>query len=146
MPETRVTAKQRRKVAERANGRCEYCYSPADFATQTFNIEHIIPRAKGGRTALNNLAFSCAGCNGHKYTKTTWRDSVTEKIVPLYHPRQHEWREHFTWNDDFTLIVGLTPIGRATIAALQLNRESLVNLRRALYTIKEHPPREGKTS
>ena len=36
----------------------------------------------------------------------------------------------------------LTPTGRATANALQLNRESLVNLRRILYGMGEHPPAE----
>jgi hypothetical protein len=61
--------------------------------------------------------------------------------VSLFHPREQRWDEHFAWNDDFTLMVGLTPMGRATIAALQLNRPGLVNLRRVLYAIGEHPPK-----
>ena len=60
--------------------------------------------------------------------------------MPLFHPREQRWEEHFTWNSDFTLIIGLTPTGRATISALQLNRSGLVNLRRVLYAIGEHPP------
>jgi hypothetical protein len=48
----------------------------------------------------------------------------------------------FGWSDDFTLIVGLTPIGRATVEALQLNREGLVNLRQVLYAMGIHPPPE----
>jgi hypothetical protein len=60
--------------------------------------------------------------------------------VPLYHPRQQHWHDHFAWNNDFTLIIGLTPTGRATIQALHLNRSELVNLRRVLYAMGEHPP------
>jgi hypothetical protein len=52
--------------------------------------------------------------------------------------------DHFTWSNDFTIVIGLSATGRATIAALQLNRPGLVNLRRALYTIKEHPPRRAR--
>ncbi len=33
-----------------------------------------------------------------------------------------------------------TPTGRATVSELQLNRPGLVNPRRALYTLGEHPP------
>jgi hypothetical protein len=39
-------------------------------------------------------------------------------------------------------MAGLTSIGRATIEALQLNRQNLVNLRRMLYAMGEHPPFE----
>lgn len=40
--------------------------------------------------------------------------------------------EQFAWTDDVTQILGLTSIGRATVEALPLNRERLVNLRRVL--------------
>jgi len=128
------------QVVERAQGTCEYCHSQARFATQAFSIEHITPQSKGGETALDNLALACQGCNNHKYNKTESVDPVTVESVPLYHPRQQKWEAHFSWNEDFTLIIGLTKIGRATIDALQLNREGLVNLRRVLYRVNEHPP------
>jgi hypothetical protein len=118
MPEKRVTAQQKRAVAERARGCCEYCHSQARFATQSFSVEHIIPRSHGGKTSLDNLALACEGCNSHKYAKIEGDDAATGETVPLYHPRRQTWRSHFRWNDDFTLIVGLTPTGRATIDAL----------------------------
>ena len=65
---------------------------------------------------------------------------VTNKITSLYNPRQQNWYEHFNWNEDFTLIIGLTAIGRVTIEILRLNRQELVNLRRVLYAMNEHPP------
>ena len=142
MPESRVTAQQKKAVAERANGCCEYCRSQVRFAIQPFSIEHIIPRSAGGETVLDNLALSCQGCNNHKYNKTEGRDPVSGDTVPLYHPRKQRWSNHFAWNDDFTLIIGLTPIGRSTVEALQLNREGIVNLRRVLYAMGEHPPVE----
>lgn len=140
MPEKRVTGEQKQAVFERARGCCEYCKSQARFATQAFSTEHIIARHLGGETTLDNLALACQGCNNHKYTKSEARDSVSGKIAPLFHPRQQRWQDHFAWNDDFILVIGLTPIGRATIQALQLNRAELVNLRRVLYVMGEHPP------
>jgi len=140
MSEIRLTAEQRKEVAERAKGCCEYCRSQARFAIQSFSIEHITPKSKGGDELLENLALACQGCNNHKYTKIHGRDPITEDETPLYHPRQHQWREHFAWSDDFTLIIGLTPTGRATVDELQLNREGLINLRRVLYIMGEHPP------
>jgi len=142
MLEKRVTAEQKQAVFERAHGCCEYCKSQARFATQSFSAEHIIPRHLGGKNPLDNLALACQGCNNHKYTKTEAYDPVSDNIVPLYHPRQQRWHDHFAWNDDFTLIIGLTPVGRATIKALHLNRKELVNLRHLLYAMGEHPPAE----
>lgn len=37
-------------------------------------------------------------------------------------------------------MLGRTPIGRATVEALHLNRPELVNLRRLLRDVGEHPP------
>ena len=142
MPENRVTAQQKKAVVERARGCCEYCRSQARFAIQPFSVEHVIPKSRDGQNTLDNLALACQGCNNHKYTKTEGRDPVTDDIVPLYHPRQQRWRDHFAWDDSFTLIIGLTPIGRATVEALRLNREGLVNLRQILYAVGEHPPAE----
>ena len=83
--------------------------------------------------------MACQGCNGHKYTKMSGRDPVTGTTVPLFHPRRQRWRDHFVWNDDFQFIIGRTPIGRATVEALHLNREGLINLRRLLYPAGELP-------
>ncbi|MBE9225924.1 HNH endonuclease [Phormidium sp. LEGE 05292] len=142
MSESRVTFAQKKAVAERAFNCCEYCKSQARFAIQAFSIEHIIPISKSGETALDNLALACQGCNNHKYNKTEGRDRVSSETVKLYHPRQQQWSDHFALNDEFTLIIGLTPIGRVTVEELQLNREGVVNLRRVLYAIGEHPPIE----
>ncbi len=140
MADSRLTTQLRAQVIARARNCCEYCQSQARYAPESFSIDHIIPRIKGGQTNLNNLALSCQGCNNHKYTKAEAFDPVTGNIVPLFHPRHHSWVDHFTWSEDFSLTIGLTPTGRATIEALKLNRTSVVNLRRVLQGIGEHPP------
>lgn len=109
---------------------------------QAFSVEHILPRSQGGETRADNLAFSCQGCNNHKYTRTEASDPVTGALVPLFQPRLHRWRAHFVWNADCTLILGVTPTGRATVEVLRLNRPGLVNLRRVLHAAGEHPPPE----
>jgi hypothetical protein len=141
MAKQHITAAQRRIVTERALDYCEYCLSQSRFSMQSFSIEHIIPVDKGGRSELENLALSCQGCNSHKYTKTEGYDPVGNQNAPLFNPRQQKWYDHFVWNDDFTQIIGITPTGRATVTALHLNREGLINLRRILYKAKKHPPK-----
>lgn len=140
MADSGLTAVIRRHVIERAAGCCEYCRSQSDFATQPFSIEHIFPRSRGGGNEPDNLALACQGCNAHKYTKTEGLDTLTRTPAPLFHPRQQNWEDHFAWNETFTYIIGLTPTGRATVMALKMNRKQLVNLRRALFAIGEHPP------
>lgn len=141
MSEARITSELRARVEERARACCEYCRSQSRFATQSFSIEHIVPRNKGGATVDENLALSCQGCNNHKYDKVEATDPVSGAIVGLFHPRAHRWSDHFAWTHDAAHIVGITPIGRATAAALHLNREGLVNLCRVLFAAGEHPPR-----
>ena len=138
-----IRAKQRRFIIERARSRCEYCQTPLQYASQSFVIEHIVPLSRGGETAMSNLALACGGCNAHKYTKVEAIDPVSHQIAPLYNPRMEQWHEHFGWNEDYTLVIGLTPVGRATVEALRLNRKGLVNLRRLLRLIGKHPPEEG---
>jgi hypothetical protein len=140
MSEERIPAELRQQVTERAGGYCEYCRSLAKYATQSFSVEHIVPRSREGTTTPDNLALACQGCNNHKYAKAEARDPVSGELVPLYHPRSDRWDSHFAWSADFSLMIGLTPTGRATIATLHLNREGVVNLRRLLYMHGEHPP------
>lgn len=135
----------RRIVAARALGCCEYCYCLEEFATQSFTIEHIKPRQAGGETTLENLAWSCFGCNSYKHTKTQAIDPETGEKVLLYNPRTQVWKEHFSWSDDFTRVIGKTPCGRATIEALRLNRVGVVNLRRLLFGANLHPPKNVKS-
>lgn len=99
-----------------------------------------MPRARGGGHRPANLAFSCLGCNSYKGVETTAVDPVSGERVPLYHPRSHRWGEHFAWNKECTRLLGLTPIGRATILRLDLNREGVVNLRELLRDVGLHPP------
>ena len=140
MRDGRVPAGLRRIIIARAAGCCEYCQSQVDYATQTFAVEHIVPREKGGATTLDNLALSCQGCNNHKFVKIAARDPLSDLDASLFHPRRDRWSDHFAWNADYTVIIGLTPTGRATIAALHLNRPGLQNLRRVLYVTGNHPP------
>lgn len=93
-----------------------------------------------GKTVLDNLALACFGCNSHKATKVAGLDPQSGSTFPLFHPRQQRWSDHFTWNNKFTQVVGLTPTGRVTVLALHLNRAELVNLRQILHKVGLHPP------
>jgi hypothetical protein len=134
-----MTESMRAAVRKRANNCCEYCRSQAAFSHDPFSAEHIYPTIKGGKDELENLAWSCLGCNFHKYKATDAFDLVSGEAVPLFHPRKDDWFFHFRWSEDFSLLIGLTPIGRATIQRLKLNREGLVNLRAVLYEVGKHP-------
>lgn len=112
---------------------------PEDFSTDVFNIEHVVPLSQAGTSSDENLAYSCEGCNANKHYYTTGTDPETGTTVPLFHPRNNAWEEHFSWSEG---LVGLTPTGRATISLLQMNRPGLVNLRKALLAYGAHPDRD----
>lgn len=141
MTKKRIPAKLKRLVRQRAKGYCEYCISPEFCATQLHSTEHITPKSLGGTSEEDNLALACQGCNGSKSNKTHALDPVTRKRVALFHPRRDDWHEHFTWSPDHLYLIGLTPTGRATIRALDLNRKGVVRLRRLLLLDHEHPPK-----
>ena len=67
-------------------------------------------------------------------------DLLTGDLVPLYNPRTGKWATHFQWIENFSIIEGKTPTGRATITRLKLNRIGLVNLRKILVAAGKHPP------
>jgi hypothetical protein len=130
----------RRQVRARAHDRCEYCQHPASYSCAPFVCEHILPRVHGAGDSLSELAWACPACNSHKYAKTHAPDPQTGRLAPLFNPRRQRWTRHFAWGEDFMVIHGRTATGRATVAALHLNRPELLNLRQALRVIGLHPP------
>ena len=105
-------------------------------------IDHILPQAAGGSDGRENLAASCYRCNEFKGARTHAVDHTTGPLVPLFHPRTQLWHEHFAWANGGTHIVGLTSTGRATVVALRLNNEYVIEAR-ALWIARDwHPPAE----
>jgi plasmid stability protein len=90
----------------------------------------------------DNLWLACSLCNDHKGDRIVALDPLTGEIVRLFDPRYQAWREHFGWTETGDRIVGLTPTGRATVVALNLNRPSLVKAREAWVTVGWHLPKD----
>lgn len=116
-------------VAKRALHRCEYCHAPESFFNHRFEIEHIIPQARGGSTHLDNLALCCSACNSRKLAFEMGIDVITGQEVPLFNPRTQNWDEHFHFSADGLILEGLTSIGRATIERLDMNHSRQVRAR-----------------
>jgi hypothetical protein len=106
----------------------------------SLEIEHTIPRAKGGSTAEENLYLACRLCNNFKGVQTEATDPSTGAVVPLFDPRRQSWSDHFSWSDDGTRILGRTACGRATIVALKLNNVLATTVRRGWVLAGWHPP------
>lgn len=133
-----VSAQMRRRVAERAKYRCEYCGLSQLGQAATFHVDHIVPEIAGGGTTLNNLALACIHCSLRKGARQTARDSVTGKTIRLFHPRSERWNNHFRWNGN--KVTGITPKGRATMAALNLNSTEHQIIRSFESQLGRHPP------
>jgi hypothetical protein len=135
-----VSSALKRLVRERFANRCAYCRTAEDLTATHFEIEHIEPRAAGGETVFANLCLACPMCNRFKSDSSSAVDRVTAISVPLFHPQLQRWPEHFGWSDDATEVIGLSPVGRATIAALRMNRPAMIRVRRMWAAMAEHPP------
>jgi hypothetical protein len=121
-----------RLVWERAGSRCEYCLLPQEHDTLTFQIDHVIAAQHSGASRPNNLALACFACNHHKGPNLSGIDPLGSSFVPvrLFNPRRHKWSKHFRYES--AELRGLTPIGRATVAALAINLPDRVALREFL--------------
>lgn len=117
-------------VRKRARGRCEYCHFPELLAELRFQLDHIVAQQHRGPTAAENLALACFRCNSHKGPNLSGVDPDTGRVERLFHPQEDEWAEHFRWRG--AALVGRTPIGRTTVAVLNMNRADVILLRRAL--------------
>ena len=125
-----MDAATRDLVRRRAQNRCEYCLLPQAYSELTHHIEHIVAKQHGGGDDIDNLALACHRCNLRKGPNLTGVDPLTGELVHLFHPRRDRWTEHFSLQD--VRIVGITPIGRATVHLLSLNDPRRLELRWAL--------------
>lgn len=59
----------------------------------------------------------------------------------MFHPRRERWADHFLW--DGPRAVGHSPVGRATLAALDLNALRRLRIREAEGLFGLFPPDES---
>jgi hypothetical protein len=130
-------------IEQRAGQRCEYCRMHQSLQGAGFHLEHAIPRSKGGGDGLDNLAWACPSCNLRKSDRTEVVDPEVGLIAPLFNPRRDRWDEHFAWLD--YQIVGVTSIGRATVAALEFNTPRRLLIRQVELAFGLFPPEPDST-
>jgi hypothetical protein len=107
-------------VFARDGGRCQYCRLAQLGHGATFHIDHVHPRSRGGSTSADNLVLQCPNCSLRKADKIAATVPNTGYSVPLFHPLQQVWGEHFRLRSD-GVCLGVTHIGLATAEALQMN-------------------------
>jgi hypothetical protein len=132
-----VQGQLRRQVVQRARNRCEYCGLAQAGQEALFHIDHVKPSAAGGKTLSINLALACVSCSLRKAARQHAVDPQTARVVRLFNPRRDSWRLHFRWRG--VRLVGISPIGRATILALKLNRPVAQAIRQEEAARNRHP-------
>lgn len=135
----RISVAVRRQITERDGERCAYCRSPMIVGIPMV-IEHIVPLTGGGSSEIENLCLSCYRCNEFKGPRTEITDSQSGQTTALFHPRQQQWRDHFTWDEEGDVVSDLTASGRVTIEMLHLNNDWIVQARRIWMVVGLHPP------
>ena len=130
----------RKQVEAEAQYRCGYCLTDQRFTAKKLHLEHIVPIAAGGSSEVENLWLACDLCNSYKGVQIHAIDPFTTETTALFNPRQQIWSEHFSWNEQGTHIVGLTPVGRATVIALRVNHPFQVEARQWWVQAGWHPP------
>ncbi|HBU69436.1 MAG TPA: HNH endonuclease [Elusimicrobia bacterium] len=76
----------RRNIYEHYNYRC--CYCGNKFSSSELNLEHVIPKSRGGKTNWSNIVTSCIPCNLRKGNKMP--DEAGMKM--LITPNKPKWR------------------------------------------------------
>ncbi|MBL9151277.1 MAG: HNH endonuclease [Verrucomicrobiales bacterium] len=76
----------RQNVFERDNFTCQYC--AVRFEIRQLNLDHVIPRHKGGKTTWENVVCSCVRCNTRKANKLP----SEANMHPIREPKPPRWR------------------------------------------------------
>lgn len=133
-----VSSRLREEVVHRAGNRCEYCGLSQIGQEAVFHVDHVVPQSADGPSTADNLALACVSCSLRKSARQSAPDPESGTEVPLFNPRTQSWADHFRWQVD--TIVPLSATGRATAAALAINRPLILAIRREEILRGRHPP------
>jgi 5-methylcytosine-specific restriction endonuclease McrA len=93
----------KKNVLLRDDYKCGYCGYRGDRATMT--VDHVLPRAAGGKSTWENLVAACEDCNGRKRDRTPeqarmplLRRPHEPRFIPFMVVRRHtadeEWAKY----------------------------------------------------
>ena len=66
----------RRAVLVRDDFECQYCGRPAE------NVDHVVPRSRGGGHTWDNVVAACRRCNSHKENRSPADAGMRLRHVP----------------------------------------------------------------
>ena len=76
----------RHNIFERDRNTCQYC--GGSFERKDLNLDHVIPRDRGGPTTWENIVCSCVPCNTRKANQTP----AEAGMRLIRKPRRPKWR------------------------------------------------------
>ncbi len=132
-----IPASLKKKVAQRARYRCEYCLLSESVSFYNFHADHIKSTKHGGLTALENLANCCPDCNYFKGSDVATYGENDTYFVRFFDPRKDNWEDHFEQNQG--TINGKTEIGIATERIFKFNDPDRLIFRQQLAGLSLYP-------
>lgn len=88
LPKAKVSY-SKRAILERDNFSCQYCGDKLSYKTVT--IDHVFPRAHGGKTTFENTVASCFPCNNKKGSRLVGQSGLRLRKKPKK-PEHQEYR------------------------------------------------------
>lgn len=93
---------QRRTMFERDSWMCQYC--GLKLTRRTATVDHLVPKARGGKTSWLNCVTSCLACNKRKGDMPVEQFDCRLACRPTFPTARHIWqadvrgRWHETWD------------------------------------------------
>lgn len=91
----------RTSLLRRDDHRCQYCGSRPPSSQLT--IDHVVPRAQGGRTSWDNCVAACVRCNSRKGDRSPahaglrlLRPPRAPRWTPYSNVRPHDWPDSWS--------------------------------------------------
>ena len=89
--QNKISPRIRFKVLNRDGYKCKYCGQNSD--NTVLEIDHIIPRSKGGTDSIDNLITSCRMCNLGKSDElileyTTFDKLISDLLLSIIHSNE----------------------------------------------------------
>jgi len=105
-------ALNRRAVFARDGHRCQYCGAAAE------NIDHVVPRSRGGLHAWDNVVASCRSCNSRKEDRTPHEAGLVLRTTPVQ-PRERMWAliAGGSVRPDWEQYLGVARVGTVALSA-----------------------------
>jgi 5-methylcytosine-specific restriction endonuclease McrA len=91
----------RHNIFERDKNTCQYCGQV--FDRRDLNLDHVIPRDKGGATTWENIVCSCIPCNtkkGNRLAHQAHMQLIKKPVRPKWRPFVHitfDSQVHDSW-------------------------------------------------